>query len=338
MYRLTTAAKSLGAASLLLAVATACSSPSAIPPAPSASAMQPSDPNAGLIKKKKAKALLYVAVQYLDEIYVYEQTKKKSPVFKYIITNGLDEPDGITTDESGNLYVANQHSVTIYKPGASSPATTITSGVDYASDVAVDSAGDLYVTNNGSGSLGQWIDYYPAGSTTPAKTWLVNSSRIITGIALIYPNQSGPNEFYISFFTTTQGSYVAVGDVGFCTPTYATCFDDSYAFGKSGGIAMASSGYSKAFDFVTVDQNIPGYENLDAYGVTPVKTGGIPSYLAFNSDGTQLYVSNQLTQTVDEFAYPSMRAITSYKLPGSEGSYHFNIPTGVAVSPAGTYL
>ncbi len=346
MRSLTTSLAALTGASLVLAAATACSSSSAIPPAtgagafaaPPASGVSTSIRSTGNNARpsKKAKPLLYVALTYQNEVWVYDQDQKGSKP-KATITAGLNQPQGITTDESGNLYVANANSVAIFAPGATSPTKTITTGVNIASDVAVDAGGNMYVTNNGGESGQQWINYYPAGSSSPTYTWYPpQSSDVLTGVALIYPNDTSQSQIYVSYFNTSKGN--PAGSVLFCQPAYTTCVSTGLSMGQTGGIAVESSGVSSPFEYLAVDVNIPGFDTITSGQVTPVKTGGIPGYLAFNSDRSALYVSNASKPSVVEYAYPSMSILKTFRMPRVRGGYNFNIPAGVAVSPAGTYF
>ena len=349
MRTFTDSVKPLAAASLLVAAATACSSSSAVPPsgvpgsgiAPTMVASTSGDTMPA--KKKKQKPLLYVAVQYENEVLVFDQTKKKNSSPKYTITGGIYYPQGIATDKSGNLYVANENSVTIYAPGATSPSTTITAGVSWASDVAVDSGGNVYVTNNGTPSEGkEWINFYPAGSTSPTYSWYAPSTSDattdLTGVMLEYPSSTSQSNILVSYFTVSRATGLPVGDVLFCEPAYTTCFADDYSFGETGGITLQSSKAS-TYDYLVIDQNIPGYDNVNASGVTPVKAGGtVPDYLTFNSTGTELYISDYGSHSVIEYSYPSLKTLNTFKIPGSAEGSQLNLPAGVATYPSGNYL
>lgn len=326
----------------LLFAATACSSTSALTPATAGSTAlaEPTSAHSqtagfGVKPARLQKPLLYVAVTYENEVLVFDQGQRGSTP-KATITSGLNAPEGITTDKSGNLYVANQNSIAIYSPGATSPSTTITTGVNVASDVAVDAGGNMYVTNNGGDSGQQWINFYPAGSTSPTYTWYPpQSSDVLTGIALIYPTQTSQSEFYVSYFNTSQG--YPQGSVMVCSPGNSTCLPTGLSMGQTGGIALENSQPSQPFDFLTVDQAIPGFDNDSNGQMTQVKTGGLPDYLAFTQGNADLYVSNESKPSVVEYAYPSMSVLKTIRFPRVKGGYNFNVPAGVAVFPPGTY-
>jgi hypothetical protein len=338
----------LGAASLILAAATACSSSSAIPPAfAGASTASASAAAAGPTKKKKHKALLYVADYGDSEVLVFDQTKKQSSKAAYTITNGVSVPEGITTDKMGNLYVTNYgaNSVTIYAPGGKAPTKTITTGLNGPTDVAVDAYGNIYVSNEPRyGSNTNWIDEYAAGTTSPEYTWYppyyTNGAEIL-GLAIVTPSDDGNSQILAAMDVPDDSYGTHYGDVASCVPTISHCFDNHYDFGYTQGITMEESptpSQSQEADFLVTDDNVPGFDNVANYAkFTPVVTKGLTgnpdevTYIKLTPDRKELFASS--SATVLEYAYPSMKPITGYDLPGSNA-----IATGIATYPAGTYL
>lgn len=77
---------------------------------------------------------------------VVEVLKNGSYILKKKIRKGLNEPDGDTLDNVGNLYVANYAGIDIteYAPGASSPSFTYNAGMVNPVGVSVDRQGDVY--------------------------------------------------------------------------------------------------------------------------------------------------------------------------------------------------
>src|SRR5580704_9224748 len=68
---------------------------------------------------KKVKQLLFVSDNENNRVLVYNTaTKTQNPPALRTITNGVQKPNGLATDESGNLYVANylSNTVTVYAP------------------------------------------------------------------------------------------------------------------------------------------------------------------------------------------------------------------------------
>ncbi|MGA8325499.1 MAG: hypothetical protein WB757_05395 [Candidatus Cybelea sp.] len=352
MHPLTSTLKPLAAASIVLAAATACASSSAIPPTfggaqgpgavasvASVGAAVRTNSDAPAAKKKK-KPLLYVADYGSSVIYVFDQTKKSSPQPKYTISAGLNVPEGITTDKSGNLYVANfgANQVSIYAPGATKPTSTITTGLNGPTDVAVDAYGNAYVSNAPRyGSASNYINEYPAGSSSPSFTWYppsyVSNAQIL-GITLVTPTQDGSSSVLAAMNVPYGSHRYSYGDVASCIPQTSTCYDDGYNFGYVQGITMEQSPTSSNFnnDFLVADDGIPGYDNVVDYNqITKFAMGAnaVPTYLTLSSDRKELFIASR--GTVYEYAYPSMKSITAYV----EGGETF---TGVATYPSGAYL
>jgi hypothetical protein len=83
-------------------------------------------------------------------------TAKSSPLYRFVL-EGTSDPDHLTFDASGNLWV-NSHSnssVIEYtgpfnQGGLLSPALTLTKGISNPSGIALDKSGNLYVSNDGS--------------------------------------------------------------------------------------------------------------------------------------------------------------------------------------------
>lgn len=93
------------------------------------------------------------------------------------ISSGVNAPDEITTDSSGNLALLNGYNgtdapnVTVYAPGSSSPQTVITNSIDGPSSLAFDQSGNLYVVNDGASFRDPGnITVYASGSYTLLRT------------------------------------------------------------------------------------------------------------------------------------------------------------------------
>ena len=80
---------------------------------------------------------------------------------------GLDEPQGMAFDASGNLYVVNYGTTTVseFAPGTTTASHTL-SGLNEPAYPAFDDFGNLYVSNYG----GSTISEFAPGSTTPTAT------------------------------------------------------------------------------------------------------------------------------------------------------------------------
>lgn len=84
------------------------------------------------------------------------------------IKQGLDRPDGLAIDASGNLYVANLNgqNVAVYRAGGTAPFRTITSGVHFPRALAIGPEGNLYVSN----LYANTVTVYKPGQQSPFLT------------------------------------------------------------------------------------------------------------------------------------------------------------------------
>jgi hypothetical protein len=240
-------------------------------------------------------------------------------------------PYGITTDKSGNLYVANlgDDSVTVYAPNSSKPKTTIKNGLNDPFDVKVDGFGDVYVANNPNGA-DPFIQEYAKGASQPSSTWTAPVLGVITGIALLDPMQKGETSIYALEFAAVQSG--GTGELLSCYPGNSNCKSAGYTFGVTGGIAVAESpGESKPFEFLVADNAIPGVDTfvsgqLNGQLVTP----GSPAGIALNAMDNRLYVASGSSESVVEYSFPGNKVLNTFTPPEA------NV-FGVATTPAGTY-
>jgi hypothetical protein len=356
MRTLTNSLKPLAAASFLVAAATACSSTSAIPPtfdaaatgaAPAGRPVSPTQTDYSRVQpeKKNVKPLLYVANYEDGQILVFHQAKKgdvQKPDYTIDLGYGA-APEGITTDENGNLYVSNteKNEIEIFPLGSKTPSKTITTEVNGPQGVAVDAHGNLYVSNQpGVGSGSDYIAEYPAGSSSPSFIWNTpsgDSDALFAGIALATPTSNGGSTVLASMDIPTGYYDTYRGDVAACVPGNSTCYDEGYSLGFVQGITMEQSATPSSLtsDFLVVDKGIPGYDNIYDYSsITKVSIaqGSIqpsPNFITLNPERTELYIS--ANGTVYEYSYPSMKPIATYTSGGET-------LTGVATYPSGSYL
>jgi len=325
MHKLTSSARTISAVALAAIVSSAASAHAATLAHEDANAKQP---------------ILYVADNANNQISEFHVNKLKSPQPFAVIRNGLSGPQGITTDKAGNLYVANLigDTVAIYAPGATSPKATISNGINAPTDVRVDAFGNLYVSNSPGLGAQSFIDEFPPGSSTPSAQWFTPAgNQIISGIALLDPSQMGATSIYAASYTL-NGSGFATGTLLSCYPGNSTCVGvGSTTFGQTGGVAVAESpGFAKPFDYLVIDQYLPGVDNFVVNGgisETQLVTGGTPEFMALSSTKKQLFVSDRFYGNVREYSYPGGKLLNTFNPQGSHTQIY-----GVAVSPAGTYF
>jgi hypothetical protein len=284
-------------------------------------------------KKKKAK-LLFVSDNKNNRILVYNTaTKVQNPSPMRTITIGIDGPNGITTDLAGNLYVANYVSdtVTVYAPNASAPKMTISNGVNGPWDIKVDGFGNVYVANDPLQGVAD-IQEYPPNSSIPSYTWTVpTAGEQISGIALLNPMQQNQTSIYALEYTENPSSF-ATGGTLTCYPGSPTCTQvEGFLFGQTGGITVAQSPSSKPFEFLAVDQYVPGIDTFTLGSpMSQFVTGGTPEFITLNAMGNQLFVADRFHGRVTEYSFPDDKQLNTFT-PGGGQIY------GVATFPAGTY-
>jgi hypothetical protein len=283
-------------------------------------------------RKKKVK-LLFVSDNENNRVLVYDAASKtQNPPPIRTITNGILAPNGMTTDKSGNLYVANYvaNTVTVYAPNATAPKTTISNGLNGPWDVKVDGFGNVFVANVPLYGGTNTISEYPAGSSSPSVTWSAPSGLTISGIALLNPTMQGQTSIYALAYSV-NGSGFASGSALTCYPGSSTCTNLGYSFGQTGGIAVAQSPTSKPFEWLAVDQYIPGVDiYTQGQSSKHIVTGGTPEFIALNSTDNQLFVADRFYGHVVEYSFPAGKELNTYT-PGGAQVY------GVATFPAGTY-
>jgi hypothetical protein len=283
--------------------------------------------------KKKKTQLLFVSDNEHNSISVYDAASKtQNPPVLRKITNGLNLPNGIAVDKSGNLYVANYgtNTVTVYAPNASSPKMTLSSGLNGPWDVKVDGFGNVYVANVPLYGGTDFITKFDSGSSSPSATWYVPvQGMTISGLALLDPTVQGETSVYALAYTL-NGSDFATGYSLSCYPGNYTCVSFGTTFGQTGGIAVAESpGNAKPFQWLAVDQYIPGVDIFTQnQSETSFTTGGTPEFLTLNSSGKDLFVADRFYGRVVEYSYPSKTQINSFSTGGQ--TY------GVATYPSGS--
>jgi streptogramin lyase len=138
---------------------------------------------------------LYVAGFSNNVVAIYDLGRFGFPQIGQI-TDGVNNPVGVTVDAQGAVYVANQGggNVAIYPAGATTPSLTLSQGLSQPTCAAVDTNGDVYVTDRGSV---QNIVVYPQGQTIP--------STIITNVLIQNPVadffDSNRNLYFSDFVT-----------------------------------------------------------------------------------------------------------------------------------------
>ncbi len=197
---------------------------------------------------------------------------------------GLNDPNALVFDASGNLYVANYGfngsgtTVSEFAPGATSPSATLI-GLSGPIALAFDASGNLYVANFGQGN-GTSVSKFAPGGTTPTAT--------LTGLngpdALAF-DASG--NLYVANYgggSNGNGTTVSKFAPGATSPTATLNAGNNpaaLAFDASGNLYVANAGDN------TVDKFAPGATSPSA-----TLTGlNEPYALAFDASGN-LFAAN----------------------------------------------
>ncbi len=205
-----------------------------------------------------------------------------APAFSATLT-GLNGPNAMAFDSSGNLFVANGNGNTVSKfaPGAATPSAVLT-GLSIPEALAFDGSGNLYVVNLGNGTVSKFVP----GATTPSAT--LTGLTGLNGSIGIAIDASG-DLFVASYDNGTISEFVP----GATTPsTTLTGLSQpaALAFDTHGNLYVANAAAN------TVSVFTPG-------ATTPSNTlTGLnrPYSLALDAGGT-LYVANVSGNTVSEF-------------------------------------
>jgi hypothetical protein len=285
--------------------------------------------------------LLYVSDNVNSAIYVYDlKGNQQPPPPIYVIQQGLDGPQGITTDKQGNLYVANlyNNTVTVYAPGATSPKFTI-GNLESPTDVKVDGSGNVYVSNAPGGSFQSNVIEFPPGSTTPSAVWYTSQADW-TIMGSRWRIRCQRTSVWASTYVV-NASENFTGFVLSCLPgsPSRTCNPVSTpAMGHTVGIAVEQSPIRhKPFTYAIVDQYIPGIDVYTNGALTrQLTTCGTPEYIAFSSTRKNVFVGQDTANGhVDELSWPGGKLVNRFNPPSG---FYDPLIVGVAVSPAGTYF
>jgi sugar lactone lactonase YvrE len=124
----------------------------------------------------------------------------------------------IALDPQNNLYVAsNEHPISVYAEGSTTPFRTISQGVDSPVALTFDSAGNLYVANVfttgtcGKSSNGGSVSVYAPNGSTPIQT-ITPADGICNPIAFAF--DSGGNLYVANYMAGTYAGSVTVYSPG----------------------------------------------------------------------------------------------------------------------------
>ncbi len=266
---------------------------------------------------RASSALLYVSDPIGNDVAVYHASgSKQSPIAT--ITTGIAGPAGLTVDGEGDLFVANTagNSVTEYAPTGTSPETTYSQSVLGPVDVAVDGAGTVYVAN--FYSFVASVVEFSSGSQMPSRTIGDPCSCYPVGLTL-----DAKNDLYVAYDDYYEQTLVY-----------------EYAPGSGKGVLLglqfdqtrweaAGLAFDKSANVLVANATLPGVQIFPAGKLSPSTTfgkRGAPRFVALDSTGKSVFVSDTTANAVEVYAYPSGR-MTNVITSGLKSVY------GVALSP-----
>jgi len=244
------------------------------------------------------------------------------------ITAGLNLPDALAFDGSGNLYAANNggNTVTVYASGSKNVLRTISQGVQSPTALAFDRRGNLYVANQGNST----VTVYAPGKTTVTRTI---SQGIFFPVALAFdPSQNlyvvnyGGDYGYTSGDSVTvyaRDSKMLLRTLSDVNVPHALAFDDSgdLYVGNFGCPTTRCKKYH-AYAHSTVTVYHPGSNT----SFRTIRQGlKYPWKLALNGLG-ELYVINEGYNNVTVYARGSGTVLRTI-------SQVMNFPTALAFGP-----
>jgi sugar lactone lactonase YvrE len=272
-------------------------------------------------KVAKGAKLVYVSNAGGGAVEVFDQRgKDQQPIAT--ITDGILGPGGLTTDQSGNLYVSDEGKISgewvveVYAPGSTSPTKSYTTDLSSPTDSVVAKDGTIYIANFNGFSNG-WVTVYPKGNVK--KEYRLSDYN--GGAPLSVALDAKQNLYVMYDFSTSS----AVNEYA---PGAKTGTNLNLAFGSGGGIQVDPAG-----NIIVAQQLDPSELLIFAPGQTkpskavPTPGGGEPFNFSLNYKSKLLFAAEYFSvNQVDRFTYPAMK----FQYIIANG---FNNPSGVAAAP-----
>jgi hypothetical protein len=289
-----------------------------------------------------SKPLVFVGEYSLNSVDIYLQTGKNKMVGQI---TGLSEPDGLTADTAGNVYVANfsGSNVQVYAPPyTGAPALTLNDTGNGPVGLAVSAQGIVAVANctapsclNGSYS----VAFYAKNSTTPCATVVADPTKFSY---LSYPAFDHKGKLYVTGGYDSGSKYVTVvGEVkggcnaktiGLLKTNNTIRLATGIQVGKDNRIAIEDSCSGSCSSYIyTYDAPVKGSLGTPV-STTTLKNPRTVVGFAFVASGKNLYTAEWNTSSSDiagEYDYPAGGAPEDVITvdPGGAGAF------GPAVTP-----
>ncbi len=268
-------------------------------------------------------ARLY-AVEPTVGVYVYKQSGTNQQPIR-TLTSGLSQPEGVSVNTNGDVYVTDfrNSDILVYKRGATTPYKTLLDNNWVAGDAVVDSTGTVYVCNyeaNTGGTVGPpgSVTVFAGGSTTPTSTL------------------PAPKGDWVLWCGLDNNHNLYVGYTDNATDSNVWEFPGGTGPGASLGLKIGFPGqmvFNSKGELVIADERNSTADTFKLPGTRPIKTiatpaGGVVVGLTLNAKSSHLYLADNVTNQVYEYAYPKGTLIDTITAPGGFGF------TGIAADPA----
>jgi len=240
--------------------------------------------------------------------------------------SGFSEPQGLATDKTGNLYVADTANsrVQVYAKGFKGTPKTVSDPGQFPAGVAVDSKGNLGVTNiiSTSGGPGS-VSFFTKGGTLIKTISNANWGRVY------FDAFDDAGNLYIDG-TATSGA-VLVGEIlkgakGSAITTLTT----ANAITFPGGVGVTTTDKIAIDDqsgFAVFTYNVPKKGSLGTpVSTTPLTGASDPVTFAFTSTNKDLWTADAGLANSGEYAYPKGGSALHTISVGGQ-------PIGAAVTP-----
>ena len=269
----------------------------------------------------------------------------------YKPTSGTAAPQGIATDQFGNLYVADYQSggSSVYRLSWS-PLTqtyqnqvTVASGLQNPVSLAVDPSGNVFVSDKSAGKV---YEYTPASALTYtlANTYpvtLPDAVAVDAGGDLYV--QSGSYIYEISVYSLETVVYSGVSNpVGLAVDGLGNVYSADASktsitqivrnnltcnFGTEtmAGSSTCSGTLTNAGNQLTTGSTTPSYFTLSGCGVSGNALGPLPA-----GESCALYVTMSGTSTIPLTFLPSASSVGSLTLTGSVSAATYNTTTALS--------
>jgi hypothetical protein len=264
----------------------------------------------------------------LNAVYVYGGGKHVGTL------TGFNNPSGLATDASGNLYVANEGAanILVFAPPYNTTPTTLDDPGQYPADVAVDSQGNVAACNLYSNSVAGNVAFYPAGSTSSTNTL---SSASLGEVYFCAFDANG--NLYLDGIDSTYSYFVAGEVVGGINGTGIATLTTSNTILYPGGVQVTTGGQIAFMDqgpgSAIYTYNPPVSGSLGSpVTTTPLSGAGDPVGFAFGKPMTSVTTADAGLVAAVKYAYPAGGAALHTKQLRRGG-----LPIGVATIPTEQY-